>query len=59
MRASSLTAQIEAQRDHLGRLLVDTDLRIVGFDNIYAAGDVALALADDPDRHALMSCQHA
>jgi NADH dehydrogenase len=58
-RASSLTAQISADCDRLGRLPVDANLRVAGDSNIYAAGDVALAATDDDGHHALMSCQHA
>lgn len=59
LRASPLTEQIEAQRDPLGRLHVDGDLRVRGVDDVFATGDVAFALTDDQGHHALMSCQHA
>jgi NADH:ubiquinone reductase (H+-translocating) len=59
MRASSLTEQIEAPRDRLGRLHVTADLRVSGVDDVFATGDVALALTDDSGHYALMSCQHA
>ena len=59
MRASSLTEQIEAPRDRLGRLHVTTDLRVSGVHDIFATGDVALALTDESGHYALMSCQHA
>ena len=59
MRASSLTEQIDAQRDRLGRLHVTADLRVSGVNDIFATGDVALALTDDNGHNALMSCQHA
>jgi NADH dehydrogenase len=59
MRASSLTEQIEAERDPLGRLHVGSDLRVPTVDDVFATGDVAFALADDHGHHALMSCQHA
>ncbi len=58
LRASSLTEQIDAPRDRLGRLHVDDDLRVTGVPSIFATGDVAFARTDD-DHHALMSCQHA
>jgi NADH dehydrogenase len=58
-RASSLTAQIGAECDRLGRLHVDANLQVAGNDKIYAAGDVALAAADEDGHYALMSCQHA
>jgi NADH:quinone reductase (non-electrogenic) len=56
--ASPLTARIPGQRDELGRLHVDDELRVVGVAELYAAGDVARALADD-GHYALMSCQHS
>ena len=59
LRASSLTEQIDAPRDRLGRLHVDDDLRVVSVPNIFATGDVAFARTDDDGHHALMSCQHA
>jgi len=59
MRASSLTEQIDAPRDRIGRLHVTADLRVEGSCDVFATGDVALALTDDHGHHALMSCQHA
>jgi NADH dehydrogenase len=59
MRANTLTEQIEGQRDRLGRLHVAADLRVAGVPDIFATGDVALAMTDDLGHHALMSCQHA
>jgi NADH dehydrogenase len=59
VRASALTAQIPAERDALGRLHVDRNLRVLGVDTVYATGDVAYAATDDEGNHAMMSCQHA
>ncbi|AMM16001.1 pyridine nucleotide-disulfide oxidoreductase [Burkholderia sp. PAMC 28687] len=59
MRANSLTKQLNAERDPLGRLHVDANLRVLGVDDVFAAGDVAFATTDDLGNHALMSCQHA
>ncbi|SDH80110.1 NADH dehydrogenase [Pseudomonas benzenivorans] len=59
VRASSLTAQIPAQRDGLGRLHVDGNLRVIGQDAIFATGDVAYAATDELGNYALMTCQHA
>jgi NADH:ubiquinone reductase (H+-translocating) len=59
MLASSLTEQIDAPRDRIGRLHVTADLKVSGVDDIFATGDVALALTDDSGHYALMSCQHA
>ncbi|MGE8064909.1 NAD(P)/FAD-dependent oxidoreductase [Pseudomonas sp. NPDC089569] len=59
VRASSLTEQIPAERDHLGRLHVDAHLKVIGQDDVYATGDVAYAATDDIGNYALMTCQHA
>ncbi|GHJ35575.1 NAD(P)/FAD-dependent oxidoreductase [Streptomyces sp. TS71-3] len=58
MSASPLTAQIPGERDRLGRLTVDAYLRVTGVPDVYAAGDTALAPAED-GHHTLQSCQHA
>lgn len=59
VRASSLTEQIPAERDRLGRLHVDAHLKVIGQDDIFATGDVAYAASDDIGNYALMTCQHA
>lgn len=59
MRAAPLTAQIPAERDQFGRLLVDRDLRVPSVDGVFATGDAARAACDDAGNYALMSCQHA
>jgi NADH dehydrogenase len=59
VRASSLTEQIPAERDHLGRLHVDSQLKVIGQEDIFATGDVAYAASDDIGNFALMTCQHA
>ncbi|CAI8864582.1 NAD(P)/FAD-dependent oxidoreductase [Pseudomonas serbica] len=59
VRASSLTEQIPAERDHLGRLHVDAHLQVIGQPDIFATGDVAYAASDDIGNYALMTCQHA
>jgi NADH dehydrogenase len=59
VRASSLTGQIPAERDHLGRLHVDAHLKVIGQEDIFATGDVAYAASDDIGNFALMTCQHA
>jgi NADH dehydrogenase len=59
VRASSLTEQIPAERDHLGRLHVDAHLKVMGQEDIFATGDVAYAASDDIGNFALMTCQHA
>ncbi|WP_078942698.1 NAD(P)/FAD-dependent oxidoreductase [Streptomyces viridochromogenes] len=58
MAASPLTAEIPGERDRLGRLSVDEYLRVAGVPDVYAAGDTALAAADD-GRTTTQSCQHA
>lgn len=58
-RASALTEQVPGERDALGRLHVDGNLKVLGQDDIYAAGDVAYAATDDEGHFAAMSCQHA
>jgi len=58
-RASPLTEQVPGERDPQGRLYVDANLKVLGQDAIYAAGDVAYAASDDLGNFAAMSCQHA
>jgi NADH dehydrogenase len=59
MRAAPLTEQIPGERDGLGRLLVDRELRVPSVAGVFAAGDAAKAMIDDLGNYALMSCQHA
>jgi NADH:quinone reductase (non-electrogenic) len=59
MRAAPLTAQIPAERDNFGRLIVDRDLRVPSVAGVFATGDAAKAPCDDTGNYALMSCQHA
>src|SRR3546814_5190433 len=59
IRAAPLTAQIPAERDNFGRLLVDRDLRVPSVPDVFATGDAARAACDDLGNYALMSCQHA
>src|SRR5690606_23474346 len=59
MRASPLTAQLPGERDHLGRLIVEADLRVPGAPAIFATGDTAKAATDSKGNFAVMSCQHA
>ncbi|WP_433492025.1 NAD(P)/FAD-dependent oxidoreductase [Nocardia grenadensis] len=58
VRASRLTADIPADRDGLGRLPVDEQLRVLGVPGVYAAGDTAAAQAE-PGHPVLQCCQHA
>jgi NADH dehydrogenase len=59
VHASSLTEQVPGERDGHGRLRVDRYLKVVGQNDIYAAGDTALAATDEAGNFALMTCQHA
>ncbi|UVF22710.1 NAD(P)/FAD-dependent oxidoreductase (plasmid) [Microvirga terrae] len=59
IRAAPLTAQIPAERDNFGRLIVDRDLRVPSEPSVFATGDAAQATCDDLGNYALMSCQHA
>lgn len=59
MVASSLTAQVSSDLDRQGRMEVTQDLRVVGTDHVFGAGDVVRVLTDDEGHYALMSCQHA
>ncbi|WP_191058159.1 FAD-dependent oxidoreductase, partial [Geminicoccus harenae] len=59
MRAAPLTATIPAERDDLGRLIVDRNLRVPGIAGVFATGDAAKVPCDELGNHALMSCQHA
>lgn len=59
MRASSLTAQLPAEQDKLGRILVEPDLRVPGAPQVFATGDTAKASTDGNGNYSLMSCQHA
>lgn len=59
IRAAPLTAQIPAERDNFGRLLVDRELRVPSVSGVFATGDAARAACDDVGNYALMSCQHA
>ena len=58
-RASPLTEQMSGTRDAQGRLHVDANLKVLGQEHVYAAGDVAYAATDDLGNFAAMSCQHA
>ncbi len=59
MRASPLTTQLSAERDNLGRVIVEPDLRVPGQNQIFATGDTAKARTDTVGNYAAMSCQHA
>ena len=58
MRASPLAAKISTQLDAIGRIAVTPELRVLGLTDVFAAGDVAHAAADE-GHSSLQSCQHA
>ena len=58
LNAHPLAATLGAEHDGQGRVVVDSHLRVKGNPEVFAAGDVAHAQADDAHA-ALMSCQHA
>ncbi|KAK4073131.1 uncharacterized protein Triagg1_5411 [Trichoderma aggressivum f. europaeum] len=57
--ATELSKQIPGDKDALGRLRVDQDLRMPSNKDIFVAGDSACAPTGDYSHDALMSCQHA
>ncbi|MCG2641395.1 MULTISPECIES: NAD(P)/FAD-dependent oxidoreductase [Bradyrhizobium] len=58
MRASSFAAKVPGERDELGRVIVDAELRAPAAPGVFVAGDAAAADTGDGHR-ALQSCQHA
>jgi NADH:ubiquinone reductase (H+-translocating) len=58
-RASPLTQHVPGTHDRQGRLHVDGNLKVLGQNHIFAAGDVAYAATDTLGNYAAMSCQHA
>ena len=59
LRAAPLTVQIPGERDELGRLLVDRELRVPRSSGVFAAGDACKAACDDLGNYTLMTGQHA
>lgn len=59
MEANALTKQIPGEKDRIGRLHVDADLRVPTSKEVFATGDTAFAATDDKGHTAMMSCQHA
>jgi NADH dehydrogenase len=57
VRASPLTGMLSVARDELGRIAVDRFMRVEGLEDVFAAGDVAAAIMDEPHK-SVMSCQH-
>jgi NADH:ubiquinone reductase (H+-translocating) len=58
VKASPLTTLFPIERDNLGRLPVDSFLRLEGMEGVYVAGDCARVMTDET-HVAMMSCQHA
>ena len=58
-RASPLTSQIPGERDPLGRIRVDENLRVPTVPSVFMAGDTGCAATDKNNHYTLMSCQHA
>ena len=58
LQASPLTSSFRSEKDAAGRLIVNEFLGLENDAEVFIAGDVALAMADD-DRATFMSCQHA
>src|SRR5262245_49416322 len=58
MAASPFAAQVPGARDELGRVVVDTALRVPAVPEVFVAGDAAAADTGDGHR-TLQSCQHA
>ena len=59
LRASPLAAHLAAPLDAAGRVEVDQYLRVRGTADVFAAGDVAHAIADELGHVTPMSCQCA
>lgn len=59
LEANPLTRCISDRLDGKGRLLVDEQLRVEGINDVFAAGDSALARTDEAGHYTLLSCQHA
>jgi NADH dehydrogenase len=58
LRANPLAARLGVATDDLGRVPVDETLEVRGHSGVFAAGDVARAMAET-GHPTLMSCQHA
>ncbi|CAM3689034.1 NAD(P)/FAD-dependent oxidoreductase [Aeromicrobium ponti] len=58
VKASPLTSLFPVERDNFDRLPVDQFLRVIGTEDVYAAGDCIRVLTDETNV-AMMSCQHA
>ncbi|RJF35760.1 NAD(P)/FAD-dependent oxidoreductase [Pseudoalteromonas gelatinilytica] len=59
VQANVLTNFFQKSQGPQGRLNVESSLKVNGYENVFATGDVAYAKTDDKGNHALMTCQHA
>jgi NADH dehydrogenase len=57
MHASPLTELFPVERDRFGRVAVDEFMKVKGMENVFAAGDAAVAQVSD-GHASVMSCQH-
>ncbi|MCP4586946.1 NAD(P)/FAD-dependent oxidoreductase [Pseudoalteromonas sp.] len=59
VQANELTNLFQKSQGPQGRLNVESSLKVNGYENVFATGDVAYAKTDDKGNHALMTCQHS
>lgn len=57
MQANDLGRLLPVDKDRQGRIAVDEFMRVKGLTNVFAAGDAAWSMLDDPHT-SVMSCQH-
>ena len=58
MGESPLAKRLQIQLDTLGRLPVDRFMKVRGLNDVFAAGDIAVALLNG-EHTSVMSCQHS
>jgi NADH dehydrogenase len=58
MEASPVAGTVPGAHDELGRLEVDRQLRVIGVDCVFAAGDTA-SIEAEPGHRVLQACQYA
>jgi NADH dehydrogenase len=58
LQSNPLTSLLPGERDCLGRVAVDAFMRVKSAPNMFAAGDISVAMLD-PGHRSVMSCQHA
>lgn len=57
MQANDLGHLLPVEKDRQGRVAVDEFMRVKGLRNVFAAGDAAWSMLDNPHT-SVMSCQH-